>query len=368
MARWRFIYADQNHLPVGELLNLYDREVNIPVSKLDTFTARARLDNPLADALMTSEGYIKGYRDNQLLYHGILVTAEESADKEKASVVINSASTGWNLQKRLANKYTGDRSFALLQPPVATDRSLRALDLIQDANAEAPTGVSNSGDLVEPTGSQIDYPAPPYKPVLDCVRELSSGIDGFDWRFMPVEPDASGDSVAFAASAALGVFREEAIFEYGFGRNNLQSYRRVLARDGQATRIHNYGPNGPTDPQHLPIVRTDPAALARWGLLEDVALADITEDSLRAQLVSAHLTLRNSPREVVTFEPHIDPAGTGRMPQYGEEYEVGDFVLARAVVDRSIRFNGWFRVWAANFKIDSNEVERVALTMEPSNE
>jgi hypothetical protein len=204
---------------------------------------------------------------------------------------------------------------------------------------------------------------------MECVTELANAIDGFDWRFLPVEPQAGSvaNAAVFAASPLLGGFQHEAIFEYGAGLHNLKSYRRMITRDQMANEMHNHSPAGPTDPAHLPIARRDQASVDEWQeIFQDLAQADLTDDALRLQLVLAHLQLRSQPREVISFEPHIDPDRIGRLPNYGVDYEVGDFVQARAVAEGRVRFNGWFRVWGATFNLDSNNVERVTLTTEPT--
>lgn len=364
---WSLILTDKNYVPVGEILNASDRRVAKPLSKIDTASFRVRLDNPLADPLLSCKGYVKAYRDGVLQFFGPVLSAEEVGDSMNASISVNCASVGWFLQKRLAGKSATGQVYSS-----STDRAAIAADLITLANAETygETGIQ-IGTVA--SGSAISgYAAGPYKPILEVINELALAFDGFDWKITPID-NWSGGAVTsakigeFTADEALGATRPGAIFEWGTGRNNIMSYTRSRNREGQANKVYHAVSQGPDVPGYPVVSAIDTGSISDYKLLEDLAAADLIDSSFRQQFVDEHVFVRRYPRETIVFEPHIDPMQTGRLPVYGADYDIGDIVRARAVYHGTLRFDYWIRVYAVEFNINDLGVEKATLTLTMDN-
>lgn len=358
---WNFILTDLNFVPVGEIRNAANRKIALPLNNLDTLSFQVRLDNPLADALASTAGYIKAYRDKQLLYYGPIVSAEENADSSAATVAVNSVGAGWVLGERLAGKSATGYIFG-----AGIDRATIVNQLITMANTESETHIDTSYGVSSP--SSINYTAGPYRPISEIITELSASTQGFDWRIVPMENYVSGTVTSqkigqFQATNIWGTEQDNAVFEFGAGRANVASYQRTVSRDTQANKVYNFTSNGPDAPGYPTVSAIDASSVSQWGLLEALADADLLDPSLRSQLVSDHVSVRKQPRQVINFVPHIDPQRTGRLPYYGNDYSVGDIVRARAVVNGSVRFDDMFRVYGVTFDIDANGVERITLQL-----
>lgn len=357
---WSFILTGRDHTPVGEVLNAKDRRVAIPHSKLATLSLRVRLDNPLADQLLECDGYVKAYRNGVIQFHGPIISAEEVVERNEASVGINCVDAGWILSKRLAGKSANGASFT------AVDRAVIVKNLIDSSNTENETGIDTSGSIS--AASSVNYTAGPYKFISDVIGELAPALDGFDWRVTPID-NFSGGAVtgqkigSFIAAPTLGTYRQEALFEYGGIRSNVVSYRRAVSRDTQANKVYHNAQAGPDAVGYPTMSAIDSTSITDWKLLEDLAQADLLDSAMRQQLVDEHVRVRAQPRQVIEFVPHIDPQGSGRIPQFGVDFEVGDLLPARASYNKKVRVDGDFRVWGVEFETDDLGLEKMALTL-----
>lgn len=409
MPRWQFELTDNAFNPIGEILNASDRKVAIPLNGMPSMSLAMRMDNPLADYLGQSAGYVKGYRDDVLRFFGPVISAEESLDSEHQTIAVNAVGVGWMLQKRLAGKSATGTVFA---GPI--DRAQLIKQLIDTANAEAVVGVwdgetgistgsitgaaspyvpQGSGGVVfksfwgggggETTAGRpqsgagtanisaastiSNYTAGPYKPIMECLRDMSVGVEGFDWEIIPFDNFTAGVVASqkigeFRAYPIIGTQRQEAIFEYGTGRNNIMAYKRMVTRDGQANRVYHNAPAGPDAPGYPTVSAINAQSVRDWRLLEDLANADLLEPALRQNLVNEHVRIRSLPRQVLEFQPHlVDPYG--RVPNYGVDYREGDNVQARIVYDGRVKMQAWMRVYGVSFDIDNLGMERTTLTL-----
>lgn len=357
---WSFVLTDNAFAPVGEIINAENRQVITPVNKLDTLQLSVRMDNPLAAQLATCEGYIKAYRDSLLHYFGPIVSAEETGDANGASVAVNSVSAGWFLTKRYVDTAELGPSSEFIWP-FATDRAQIMAELINGVNANDSLAVNgNFGNVSAATA--ITYNPLGSKKVYEVLTELAVGLDGFDWRILPIEGIAGNSESRiglFTASPVIGVERPDAVFEWGGGRSNIVGYKRTVSRDTQANLIFV------TDDSGSQVVASafDYDSSLNWRTLEDLLQPESADPFLQQPLADEHLRVRKEPRVTIEFEPHVDPLRSGRLPYYGTDYEVGDRIRARATYGGTTRFDVFLRVWAATFTIDSNGVEKVILTL-----
>lgn len=367
MASWSFVVTNNHYEPLGEVVNASERKVALPLSKLATASMTVRLDNPLADALISTACYIKGYRwvngisTPQLRFFGPVVSAEESADRDKATVAVNAIGSGWLLTRRLAGKSSAGTAFSTV-----TDRARIAKTLIDTANTENETGISTAGSISAASG--ITYVAGPYKFISDCVTELATAADGFDWYIDPLEnytlsAVTSQKIGSFRAAPIIGSYKDDAVFEWGGGRNNIVAYKLQVARDTQANQVYHLGSNGPSAPGAPVKVASDAQSVLDWKLLEDIAQADIMDNTLRQQLVNQHVAVRKNPRRLYDFTPHIDPYDTGRLPIFGVDYDVGDSVNARTMYNGRTRFDAAVRCYGFAADINAEGIEQQTLTL-----
>lgn len=388
--QWRFVYANKDFIPQGELFNASDRSLSLALSKLDTAAFSVRTDHPFADSLITLEGFLKIYRNNALIFYGPLIEAEENVGSNGVGtgrISISAASPAWHLQHRWVSFVQGPLGVVSLSRGFIAAAGIQQLNQQYYVGAEWPTGIYNTDintpDKYRQTGhtlinsSSSTYPytgggtlsanwqVPAYKPSMDILQEISQGVDGFDWRFMPIENFVSGawnGSPGIADpyfASPIGTSAPEAIFEFGAGKLNIKSYTRAMSRGQQANSVrHLLNVAQELTP---PLAYNNPSK-AKWGVIEDLAQADLTDLTLRQKLVDEHVLVRKEPRHTIVFEPTSD-YGDGRLPRYGIDYNIGDTVTARAISLGKQRFNAQFRVWGVEFALDDLGVETPRLTL-----
>lgn len=360
MSRWTWVLTGNDYRPVGEVLNAYDLNVAFPLSNLDTLSFRVRLDNPLADNLLSCRGYLKGYRDGTLLYYGPIISAQENVDRDNGTVAVNSVGAGWIFNERYAGKSAaGDVS------TTATDRAVRFQQLLTTANTESNTGISVQ---TASSASTAIYSTGPYKKLVTCLAELAAGSDGFDWRVLPIDNFSAGVVTGskignIVMQPVIGTTRLDAVFEHGpETKHNIASYDRIVTRESQANKVYHNASAGPDAPGYPTVSAIDAASIADWGLLEDLAEADLLDQTMRQQLVSEHVAVRSQPRQTISFIP-VASFESSFVPQFGADFTVGDLLPARAIRNRVLRWDGLFRVWGASFAIDNNGVEQMTVTL-----
>jgi hypothetical protein len=356
MADWTFVYTDRMGVPQGEILNASDRKVTKPLNSLDTASFKVRLDNPWADALSTCQGSVKGYRGDSLEFYGDIVSAEENIDDTNGTLAVN-LSCGWNLTKRLVGKSKTGLLFGTLT------RGQIVSILVNTVNLDDPTGVETTTEQEDRTdgGLMTSYVAGPYKPFHDVLRELSVGTEGFDWRVVPVDGEFF-TKAHFETRTVMGQQRPDSVFEFGVGRNNVQSYKRTVNREGQANTVYHNASAGPDAPGYPTVFGSNFDASEVWGLLEDVAQGDLQNEAARQALVDAHAEMRGFPRQIIEFVPHLDD-GTGRVPQYGTDFFLGDQIRGRFAYNGMVRMDAYLRLYGVSFEIDAEGTERVTFTL-----
>jgi hypothetical protein len=356
---WTLVLTENDFRPVGEIVNAYDLTVSLPLSQLDTLSLRVRIDNPLADALLTTRGYIKGYLNGTLRFYGPMISAEESVTPESSTVAVNAVGAGWVFQKRFVGKSSaGDVSAA------AVDRAQRFVELLDTVNTENDTGIEVQ---TASSASTVTYSTGPYKKLMASLQELSPGSDGFDWRVLPVDNIASGEVTGskiggFVAQPLIGSIRRDAVFEHGDGKNNIAAYSRIVSRDTQANALYHNAAPGPDAPGYPTRSALDASSISDWGLLEDLVEADLLNSTMRQQLVNEHRDVRKSPRQTLSITPVVS-YDSSRVPQLGEDFDIGDVVVARAVRNNRTRFNVLARVWGIMFQRNNNGVDAMTLTL-----
>lgn len=357
MLGYNLVLTDRAYTPVAELRNVADLTYFRGLSKLATCSFKVKLNNPQIARLAACDGFIKVFRKGILQFVGPIVTAQESTDREAQSLAVNCADQGWVLAHRIAGKSATGTLWTTV-----TARHTIAKALIDQANTDGETGV-NTGAYTLTSGSSITYKAGPYVNLMTAVTELGAALDGFDWLMRPIDNwvngALAGSKVAgFQAQTLIGSTRPTVVFEYGPGtRSNVLAYNITTTRDQQADVVY-YASSSDV------VTGTNATAQTAWGLLEDVVQGEITDATMRQKVVNEHVTVRGTPRTLVSMTPHIDPGALGRVPEPFVEYDVGDTITFRAINQKIVRFSGALRVYGITATVENTGFERIELTLE----
>jgi len=358
---WSLLLTSLAGVAQGEIGNASGRTLDFPLNRLATGAFKVRLTHPLAELLLAGDALVKVYQQEgtgpqTLRMVGEIVSVEEVASETDAgSLAVTFAEAGlWRLTHRLIGKSGAGVSYGTAIGPV--DRGSMASSIIAAVNADGDTGVRVGTITVSASG----YVGPwYYKPASEAISELSNTLDGYDFRFDPLEPVADGAGVTvarFTAAGALGTTRPDTIFEFGTGRRNIKSLKRQVSRDGLLNLGYHLPPGFPETLEPVESSQDLPSITAR-GLHEGVVTSDLAVAPLRAALVQEHVQVRKAARQIITFEP------TGYDDTFNVDYSVGDVVTARARIGGSNRFNALFRIYGVSATISEEGAATYSLTL-----
>jgi hypothetical protein len=200
------------------------------------------------------------------------------------------------------------------------------------------------------------------------LNDMSMSAAGFDWTVHPMEPDSSGKIGSFEAKDLIGIQQPNSVFEWGDGKNNISKFNRIIDMTQLSNLVYNISGAGPNAPG-APTVNsewgegTEALRLAEiWGLRQALMPLNVLSTVLRQKYVDEAAKVRRLPRQTVSFTPIVDD-GTGRVPVFGEDYNIGDFVRGRIIYEKETHWDVFARVWGVQFDIDSNEKETQTLTL-----
>ena len=352
---WKFVLSTYTGTTVGELQNCSERSVTRSLSTASTASFKVPVTGAYTANLLADDDLnLRCYRAGSLIFHGPVTSVELAASDatQQPKIAVTAADPAWRWTKRLVAKNPTAVS-------TTGDRLTVAESLLTTVNSGGETGITM------PTGetcgsATITYPAGPYKYADEVLRDLAQAGDGFDWKIEPIEY-ASGKIGEFDAAATLGSAKPNVVFEYqGRGNMRVPTYQRSL--DQVANRAFHILDEGPAVVNG---VRQDEDAtsIAARGLYETIIeVQGLSDTTQRDTLIDDHLGIRSGWRKVFAFQPDFND-GSGRVPAYYDDYQVGDTVRARVLYDGTTLIDGQVRIYKVEFGIDESGLESITPTL-----
>jgi hypothetical protein len=380
---WQFILTDLYGNVHGEVTQASARKVTLPHLRVPSCSFTIPVWHDLAELVLDTDCLVKAYRYDEhtdtrvLAFHGPVVSAEENTEEGAKSIAVTCAGPFWRLTKRIipSSKLKSGTQYGA--EGALIDLGTIANTVLSDVNGHRFTGIV-AGDHEDTTDAWAGKWH--LKNAAEAIAELGAGLNSFEYRVRPTEPVsyANPDSWPriglFDTLAIIGEDRPNAIFEYGVPRSNMASYKRTVSRETLLTRaiisvsgwpdsIEKLNLGTPLAPvivdRYNLIERSDADQISDRGLFEEVVNdAGVYDDGLRQNIADFHLGIRKNPKQIITFKPV-----TNARPAPLVDYNVGDFVRARAIVNGSLRFDAQFRIWGVTFDVDQNGNESVEIEL-----
>jgi hypothetical protein len=358
---WTYILTDLAGTEIGEVSNATTRSLSLGLNRAATASFTVRQDNPLVGSLFSTDTLLKVYEDTTLRFHGNVITNElSSSGGEAPTIRLNAANPAWRLARRLTGLSPGGKNYT-------GDRAKSARKMINEANLGTETGPASinnphTGIKLLSEASYIagsgTYTAGPYRATLTCINDLAHTLNGFDWYIAPIEGETAvtSNEAGSWTTPLIGLFEANnaygadkgAVFEYGYGQKNIRtmSYIRDL---GDITNKAFHLPNDLSTESVLNEFSVP--SINEHGRYETAADAfGITDTGLREAWLDEVIRVRRNPRYVVGMTLDIDD-GTGRVPQLGTDFWLGDLATARAVIGGTALFSGKVRVYGVEIEI-----------------
>jgi len=348
---WTFELCKLDGTPIAEVRNATQRSLALAINRACTASFQVRADNDILVPLFEDDTKLKVWEDKTLRYFGY-VTSCEFGEGESTLVKINSADAAWKLSRRLAGKSAGGTKYE-------GDKAKSARKIINEANGEGDSGVRVLAEAEYSAAGSGTYVAGPYKPVLGCINDLAHGFDGFDWRMEPYTGELATKTVTFIGKTTIGG-TSSAVFERGWGQKNVRQMSYVRDLSGLTNRAFHLPDQGLESEGASVKVKNDAASEAHRGRFETVVDGyGLTDSTFREKWLEEVVRVRKNPRYVAAMTLDFDD-GTGRVPQYGVDFNLGDLVTARAVINDNVTlFNGQARVYQVKFNINEQGTSTV---------
>ncbi len=355
--QWQMVYADLDGNNLADITDVSDRQFNFPLNSAGTITGKMNLLHPaIGKVLGTKPGLVKLYKHRQLAMVAETSTFQLSGSGSERSLVFVATEAPWvRLDKRRIGRAAEGVTYTSL------DRGEIARQIVESENDRYETGIRTASI----TASSTVTAGPWYvKKASEAIKELGNSLYGYDVWFDPHDPaDDPTDVLAYMNIAPVrGGERENAVFEYGTGRANMRDYEWLIDMQAQINVAISLPPGYPDNLGLTLIQDQDLASVAAIGLREDTVENELVDDTLRAELVEEHVTVRKVPRNLYKFNPHYDDQ-SGRVPQFLVDYNLGDVVRARVDDANVLQIDGLVRVYGVQVNLDSQGGEEVTLTV-----
>lgn len=329
---------------LGEIRNATERQLTLGISRAATAQFSVRVDNPMFVELFREEDRkLQIYDGATLRFNGYITSSELGDGNTAPTVKINAADAAWKLAHRLSGKSKAGTKYE-------GDKAKSARKIINELNGEADSGVKVEAEGAYEAGGSGTYVAGPYKTTLACVNDLAHGFDGFDWRMEPYIAEESKAGI-FVAKTVIGS-ASNAVFERGYGQKNVRSISYVRDVNTMVNRAFHLPDQGLEAEGSEVKMKNDAASEAFHGRFESIAEANgLSDSTLRERWLEEVIRVRKNPRYVVGMTLDYND-GTGRVPQYATDFNLGDTATARAVFNGETLFNGLVRIYQVRFEIN----------------
>lgn len=373
-SNWSYLLTSKTMDNLGEFTNVHSSKVDINLNKVRTASLGIRLDNPLASVIAETVAaeplYIKGYRNGILLFTGQVQSMQESyTEDQKALMQLNAAG-----QEFLFAQRTVGRTYEGVKYAAGTQLAIRFKGLLEALQAEANGKMRIAYGEISSTNTGA-FEATYFKKASEILAEMYNQLAGFDWTVYPQEPDGEGNIGLLEIEDVIGTEQPNALFEWGAGRSNVATFTRTVDMSTMMNLGWNIAGSGPeaTGAPTLSNANFEAALKATaeglqavWGLREDMVSASILNETMRKVLLEESVNVRMRPRQTVVMQPIVQLEGeeaATKVPVFGQDYNIGDFVPLRIAYEGSNHFNAMVRAWGVSFTNDENGKETQTLTL-----
>jgi hypothetical protein len=348
---WRFEASTLGHVRQGEIEQATGRNVSEVMRKSRSATFAVDFAHPMADLFMSCDCLVQVFDENNTCrFNGPVLTPQEDSSEEQNKIVVTAFDPSVDLLDRLCGKDPKGFTMGTAVNPVD---SIAIVKSLIDVTNIFETGIDTSG--MTGTASKVFVGPYYYKPILNVMNELANVLDGFDWTVVPQRVIADKIGVLVAAGA-FGGPKPDAVFEYGDGLLNVESYSRAVDRTSLLNAAYSLPPGFPDNATQNVIApdinngTADSSSIIKRGLHEGVVAGDFSADSLRTKLMQENVRLRKQPKQQITFKPKSYLSGT--TPVFGRDFGLGDVVPFRATVNGKKRIDIESRVYGCSHDLD----------------
>lgn len=358
---------------LGEITNARQRQITWGLNRVGSLSFALDYDNPLTDTILGDDGLVVvAYKKTRAgsyipVFAGPVEATDESAGTDEVpTVAVACAGAAIRLSRLVADDGSGLGYTVNGLKPEGVEKAAYMRQLISWANQRgANSWLRVDGSVTNASGVIIDSQegVGGYQTIAGLLEQFTSGGD-VEWLATPtVSSDSQGAVLGmFQAAGLLGQDKTGSIrLDYGIGAGNVASMS-IKSENQMANTV--YHARSGSDP--YAVSASDIRHRLRYGILEEIADAELEDRGLRQQWVDAVGAVRSRPRRF--FDLALMPEIEQSVPRCFEDYQPGDRVSFRAEwqggsAGRSI--NTALRIYDITSSIDEAGTEQVQLGLTP---
>lgn len=353
---WRFFLANSSDLSVISEITYEAQEkaLSLQLNRPGSFSCRINIKSEFIQGIEPLRHCVIAYKDGKAVWSGPIFVIQESMPGNAVSITAN----GWFelLNRRLLKTQVSGSyptTTARSHSYSAVDAGEIAWNLIERTNAESNTGIIRG--VIQPSQfrTRTYYT---YSVIGQEISTLSSIESGFDMWIDPLtrEFDVYGSTIT-GTIKGKGSVKNDALFSYNIGPNNISSISRMIDGARVANQSIAVG-------RYSTAISNDNDSISKYGLFSELQqLNDVSNADVLKAYATVETTFRARPVEIITFSP----LSGEDVPSIFFDYDIGDIVYVavnygRMKIPSSGSDRQAVRIFAANISIDSNGIERVS--------
>lgn len=351
MADWVIEASNAAFSPEGQFTGIQDFKLDIALNKVRTFQMKVRLDNTLAPFITSSSStapiYIKARRNNVILFNGPVASVQEAGESDnKATLQINATGPEAVFGHRLVGLTASPTVFAS-----GTELAVRFKELLaaQNARTNGETHIDYTSGPIQ-SSSKNAYESPSFRLLSEILTDMYNNAEGFDWTVYP-QTETAKKIGRLEIQDVIGSQRLNAEFHWGGGRSNVTTFNRIIDTTSLANLLWNVSSAGPEAAGAPTIKKESLESQQIWGLQEAMVPLSALNIGFREAITQEALNYRKTPKQTISFTPSTDDE-TGRVPVFGVDFNIGDFVPFAAIYEDVTRIKALMRCWGATFSKD----------------
>lgn len=378
-VKWDWWLCKTSNL--GQIANLnsaHSKKLQLMLNQPGSATFWMHLEDDKCKYIEEHKTSIVCYRNNKAIWSGEIFDCVDNADTTN-NATLQVTALGWFelLNRRIV--HTGLEWEEMLNKsgasytPVATESSQQlyygkteepfgiprneiAVDLINRANIDVPTGITIG---LNPEVSSLNYTIPQFHPVGELISQLTSIENSFDFNIDPLSRKFNIYYNQIKANTTM----------YGLGQDRGQGVRFtypgnciLVNRTSHGTKTQNrteaQGQYGVGKGESL-------SSIAENGLFEkSESLTDVVNIDILIAYANIQTATLEQPFRILTFNPRsVSDSESYSVPRPFIDYEIGDIVYA--TVSKGPRFIVGYpnpqpvRIFGLTVEIEDSGVEKI---------
>jgi hypothetical protein len=331
---------------LGQIANLnsaHNKKLQLMLNQPGSATFWMHLEDDKCKYIEEHKTCVVCYRNGKAIWSGEVFDCVENADTS-SNATLQVTALGWFELLNRRDVHTGKEWEEILTKsgasytPIATESALQlfygrieepygiprneiAVDLINRANIDVPTGITIG---LNPEASSLNYTVPQFHPVGELITQLTSIENSFDFHIDPLTRKFNIYYNQIKANSTM----------FGLGQDRGQGVRFtypgncVLAnRTSRGTKTQNrteaQGQFGVGKAESL-------SSIAENGLFEkSESLTDVVNIDILIAYANIQTLTLEQPFKILTFNPRsVSNSESYSVPRPFEDYEIGDIVYA----------------------------------------